>query len=194
MTLLETLPINFEESQTLDDESLVKLIATTKNTLFFEILITRFEAGIYNRILGFIDTEEEAIELTRTFFVVLFSEIHLFKGPYDFSIWLYERAYRLCVNYLNTISELKKDSELINEPDDYLRIEVSDAILFRMKSKKLKKAISLIRPEDRAILILRYQDDVSFSDLALLLRLDNNSGKDSLTKAKASLVQAYNKI
>ncbi len=180
--------------QNLNDKELVNLITTTKNTMFFEILLARYERIIYNKILGFVHTEQEAIELSKTFFVVLFSELNHYKGPYKFSNWLYKRAYMLCANHLNKTNKIKEDLLCTSQLDNHLHIEVSDAILCRMNSKKLIKAMSLIEPADKAILMLRYQDDVPAKELALLLEIDASSFQAIFRKAKARIVKTYNQL
>ncbi|MFT7071503.1 hypothetical protein [Patiriisocius sp. Uisw_017] len=95
---------------------------------------------------------------------------------------------------MNTIYKNKKKFELIEEQNEYLRVDFSNALQFRMKSKKLKKALSLIEQEDKAILMLRYQDDVSMANLSLLLRSDDHSIKVVVRKAKSRIAEVHNKL
>ena len=100
----------------------------------------------------------------------------------------------LCANHLNKTNKIKEDLLCTSQLDNHLHIEVSDAILCRMNSKKLIKAMSLIEPADKAILMLRYQDDVPAKELALLLEIDASSFQAIFRKAKARIVETYNQL
>ncbi|NNE02002.1 MAG: sigma-70 family RNA polymerase sigma factor, partial [Eudoraea sp.] len=61
-------------------------------------------------------------------------------------------------------------------------------------SDKLKKVLELIPPEDKTILLLKYQDDVSIKDLSAILEIGKSAVKMRLKRAKARLVETYNSI
>ena len=63
-----------------------------------------------------------------------------------------------------------------------------------MRSEKLKKALELIEAEEKSLLLLKYQDDVSVKELCALLELGESAVKMRLKRAKARLVKTYNTL
>ena len=184
--------ITIYEFQNLTDEELVNKIVQTKNILVFEILYDRYELIIYNKYFDFVNDDRQASKLTQDFFLTLFSELGNYRGPYKFSAWLYYNAYQLCINHFNIKS---KKVEIIDlAKDNYLHIQMNDTTLFKMNWQILKKAIVAIPIEDRALLLLHYQDDISIKELELLMQVSNEVTIKKLKIAKAHIVESYNKL
>jgi len=72
--------------------------------------------------------------------------------------------------------------------------DISDESLYEMRSDKLKKALDLIDPEDKKILLLKYQDDVSIKELQDLLEIGESAVKMRIKRAKARIVETYNTL
>ena len=84
------------------------------------------------------------------------------------------------------------DKSVPMENTEYkLTEEIPDESLFEMKAKKLKKALDLITPEDKSILLLKYQDGASIKDLEALLEIGESAVKMRLKRAKERLMETY---
>jgi RNA polymerase sigma-70 factor (ECF subfamily) len=60
-----------------------------------------------------------------------------------------------------------------------------------MQVDKLEIALTLIPPEDRMILQMKYQDDVPIKELQEVLELSESAVKMRLSRAKAKIVELY---
>lgn len=183
------------EFQNLTDEELVEKIVNTKNDILFGILYERYSHLVYNKCYGFTKTRVEAEDLTQDVFVKLFQKLSSFQGKAKFSTWLYAFTYNMCVDYINK-HVLKKVSTNDIDVEDYslLQIEVADSSLFLLKEKTLKKALEVIAPEDKMILLLKYQDDFSIKHIMTVLEISQSAVKMRLKRAKARLIEAYNEL
>ncbi|WP_027395075.1 RNA polymerase sigma factor [Aquimarina latercula] len=179
----------------LTDEELVDRIIKEKNTLLFERLYDRYERKVYNKCYGFVKSNSEASDLTQDVFLKLFTKLYSYKGHSKFSTWLYSFTYNLCANYVKRDKESKisRDSESLDD-ENHLLIDVSDDSLFQMRTEKLQKALELIDPSDKVILLLKYQDDVSIKELETLLDIKESAVKMRLKRAKARVIEIYNSI
>ena len=175
------------KSKKLSDIELVNQIVETKNTLQFSTLYDRYSRN-----------EDEAKDLTQDVFVKLFTKLHTFKGKSKFSTWLYSFTYNFCVNYVNRDKARKMDdvSNSLDDHDYYLSemVDIPDEDLLELKVKKLKVALENIDPEDKAILLLKYQDDVSVKDLQTVLKIGKSAVKMRLKRARIRVVQEHNKL
>jgi len=180
----------------LTDEELVSKICEEKNTILFGSLYDRYESKVYNKCYSFVKSKTEAVDLTQDIFLKVFTKLHTFKGESSFSTWLYALTYNLCANYNSRDKESKisRDSDDIENHEQHLQIEVSDNSLFQMKTDKLKKALELIDPQDKSILLLKYQDDVPIKELGCIFNISESAVKMRLKRAKARIVEMYNTI
>lgn len=176
----------------LPDEDLVKAIVKTNNTLLFEILYDRYAALVYNKCFGFAKDADEAKDLTQDVFLKLFVKLASFKGKSKFSTWLYAFTYNHCVNYVtrNTAKKFEKQSV------DYAAIEnlsedEDDNSFLEMKVDRLKIALELISPEEKMILLLKYQDFLSIKEIGTALEIGESAVKMRLKRAKDKLKTVY---
>lgn len=180
----------------LTDLELVERITKDNNTMLFGVLYDRYAKMVYNKCYGFARSEDEAEDLTQDVFLMLFIKLKSFQGRSKFSSWLYSFTYNFCVNYVNRNKERKmRDQSSPIEHSEYkLSEDVSDDSLFEMRSDKLKKALDLIDPDDKKILLLKYQDDVSIKELQELLEIGESAVKMRLKRAKARILEIYNTL
>ncbi|MDY0780727.1 sigma-70 family RNA polymerase sigma factor [Tenacibaculum sp. IB213877] len=182
----------------LSDEELVKKIVENNDTHLFAILYDRYGRVVYNKCYGFCKSKEEAQDLAHDVFVQLFVKIRMFKGKSKFSTWLYSFTYNFCVNYVQRNSAKKKEKNTIVtdviKDEDINDNQIDDASLFEMKSDLLAKALEIIDPADKMILLMKYQDDMSLKEIQESLDLKESAVKMRLKRAKEKVVKAYNEL
>ncbi|NJB70736.1 RNA polymerase sigma-70 factor (ECF subfamily) [Saonia flava] len=185
-----------ERYNDLTDEELVDMIVKNNNTMLFGSLYDRYSAKVYNKCYSFSRTEAEAEDLTQDVFLLLFVKLNTFKGKSKFSTWLFSLTYNFCTNYVNRDKQ-KKIRDKSNPVDDdkhNLVQDVSDESLFKLKTDKLEKALKLIDPEDKSILLLKYQDGVSVKELSQLMEIGESAIKMRLKRSRSRLVEIYNEL
>ncbi|WP_299162750.1 sigma-70 family RNA polymerase sigma factor [uncultured Tenacibaculum sp.] len=179
------------------DEELVAKIVEKNDTHLFAILYDRYAGVVYNKCYGFSKSKEEAQDLTHDVFIRLFVKLRTFKGRSKFSTWLYSFTYNFCVNYVQRNKEKKKEKVTIvtdQIKEEINENEIDDADLFELKSDKLAKALEMISPSEKMILLMKYQDDMSIKEISELLELGDSAVKMRLKRAKEKVVKAYNKL
>lgn len=178
------------------DEALVEAIVSDNNTLLFEVLYDRYSSLVYNKCYGFAKDADEAKDLTQDVFLKLFVKLASFKGKSKFSTWLYSFTYNHCVNYVtrSTAKKFEKQSvdyadiENLSDDDD-----PDDNSILTMKVDKLKVALELISPEEKMILLLKYQENLSVKEIESALNIGESAVKMRVKRAKDKLINVYNK-
>lgn len=180
----------------LTDEELVQKIVANNNTLFFGVLYDRYSKMVYNKCYSFAKSNGEAEDLTQDVFLMLFVKLASFKGKSKFSTWLYSFTYNFCVNYVNRNKQRKmSDNSIPMDKAEYnLTEDIPDESIYELKANKLGKAMELIVPEDKSILLLKYQDGASIKELSEVLEIGESAVKMRLKRAKAKLIEIYNTI
>lgn len=179
----------------MSDEELISKIISTNDSYLFSQLYDRYVGVVYNKCLGFSKSKEEAQDLTHDIFLKLFVKLRSFKGKSKFSTWLYSFTYNHCVNYVQRDSEKKKPKVPIDVYlDTFTTEEVSDDDLFSLKAKKLKFVLEKIDVNDKVILLLKYQDDLSIKEIQSILGIGESAVKMRLKRAKEKVIVIYNNL
>src|SRR5690606_9105434 len=180
---------------TLSDDELVQEITKSNDTHLFGILYDRYVSVVYNKCLGFISSKEEAQDLTHDIFVKLFVKLKTFKGDSKFSTWMYSFTYNHCINYLQRKVKGNKNTYTVSEEiEDETIDEVTDELIFELKSEKLHQSLQLISPGEKALLLMKYQDDASIKEIAALHEIGESAVKMRLNRAKTNLIKIYNTL
>ncbi|MWW23903.1 RNA polymerase sigma factor [Algibacter lectus] len=179
------------------DEDLIKGIVQSNDTLLFEVLYDRYATLVYNKCMGFAKDEDEAKDLTQDVFLKLFVKLASFKGNSKFSTWLYAFTYNHCVNYVtrNTAKKIEKQSVDYADAENVESLyeeEEDDSSFLSMKVDKLKIALELISPEEKMILLLKYQDSLTIKEIEDVLGIGESAVKMRIKRAKDKLVTVYN--
>lgn len=184
-----------EATHNLTDEALVEAIVKTNNTALFEVLYDRYATMVYNKCYGFANGEDEAKDLTQDIFLRVFVKLASFKGKSKFSTWLYAFTYNHCVNYVTRNTAKKIEKQSINS--DYIENigeDVDSTEEFEsMRAEQLKKVMELISPDEKMIILLKYQDNLSIKELSEALEIGESAVKMRLKRAKEKLVLKYTK-
>ena len=184
-----------QEAHNLSDEELVRAIVSTNDTLLFEILYDRYAKVVYNKCYGFSKSNQEAEDLTQDVFLKLFVKLGTFKGNSKFSTWLYAFTYNHCVNYVNRNNSKKIEKKSVDAEhlqEDYYNPEEDDQDINSLRVEKLKEALEKISPEEKMILLLKYQDFLSIKELRDILDIGESAVKMRLKRAKEKLINVYN--
>ena len=156
------------------------------------MIITMINNSTNNKCLGFSKSNKEAEDLAQDIFLMLFVKLGSFKGNSKFSTWLYSFTYNFCVNYVNRNKERKiNDNSVKYDTQEDIPVDVTDDLLLQMQVDKLKKALELIAPEDKSLLLLKYQDGASIKELENILDLKPSAIKMRLKRAKAKVTEMY---
>lgn len=177
----------------LTDEALVEAIVKTNDTLLFEVLYDRYATMVYNKCYGFANGVDEAKDLTQDVFLRVFVKLGSFKGRSKFSTWLYAFTYNHCVNYVtrNTAKKIEKKS-VSSDSIENIGEDVDSTREFQsMRVEKLKKVMDLISPDEKMILLLKYQDNLTIKELSDALDIGESAVKMRLKRAKEKLVHKY---
>ena len=180
--------------ESISDEMLVSRTTETNDTYWYGLLYDRYSHRVYHKCLSFTRSVEEAQDLTHDIFVQLFVKLRTFRGESRFSTWLYAFVYNFCVNYVQR--NLNKYRQTFIPTDDFKdeAAEIEDDAIFGLKEAALMKILDMISPDDKMILLMKYQDDFSIRDISSALDIGESAAKMRLKRAKHRLLELHNEI
>jgi RNA polymerase sigma-70 factor (ECF subfamily) len=181
---------NVAKYSSVKDEELVRLITDEHQTALFDILYSRYQKKVTDKSYGLLKNSELAREAVQAIFIRAFERLSGFRGEASFSSWLYTITYNYCIDYLRKQKHLhypewnsRQDlSEIIDEETE--DIEGFDEALFN-------RLLDEIHPEEKALLMMKYHDDISIRDISIALRISESAAKMRLKRARARLLFLY---
>lgn len=171
------------------DEQLVRLFIDTQKNQYFEIIYDRYADKVYRKCLSFVRDEALAEDYTHDIFMKLILSLSSYKESAKFSTWLYSVTYNFCIDKIR--QNKKMQEEPLEEDFDGVIDDSEEAEMAEMEAKRLNKAMEKISAEERTILMMKYQDDLSIKEIADSLKISESAVKMRLLRAKDKLKNLY---
>lgn len=163
---------------------------------YFEPLYEKYYASIVKFAYQRLETLEEAYEITSNVFASALFNIHQYRHQgFPFSSWL----YRIAINEINKhYKKLKKKrcisinamafkqiAEVTNTRDGNAHKELNDT---------LKLALQYLKLEEIELIELRYFEERSFAEVALIMGITENNAKVKVYRIIDKLKIIFSKL
>ena len=187
-------PSSRRHTSKVSDSDLIKLYLKTQRADYFSLLYKRYAGKIYSKCISLLKDEALAQDATQEIFTKIFLNLAKFSERSKFSTWVYSITYNYCIDFLRRKKKEKKlfSDEMENAPDTVE--EVPDTELMEMEVKRLKKVLERIPPGDKAILLMKYQDEMSIKEIAGILDKSESAIKMKIKRAKHKAQKVYSDI
>ncbi|MBO0937762.1 sigma-70 family RNA polymerase sigma factor [Fibrella sp. HMF5335] len=173
----------------LSDEELVRLYVKTQRNPYFEALYTRYCDKVYRKCLSFTKNSERAEDFTHDIFIRIATKLSGFREQAKFSTWLYSVTYNYCMDQLRSPRQKEVYSD---EPYEGVGMyDDDDAEVAEMEAQRLNKALDYLTSDERGLLMMKYQDDISIRDIAEAQKITESAVKMRLMRAKEKLRKRY---
>jgi len=175
-----------------DNETTLIQKAQKGNHDAFAALVDEHQRYVYNLALRVVKDENEALDLTQETFVRAWTALPNFKGQSQFRTWLYRIVTNLCYNRLpnlrHSLNDLGDDvMEDIPETNSHTPAQEFESNEIR---KHLHEAIDSLDANYKLLITLRYQNELSYDEIAATLNLPLGTVKTGIFRAKAQLRKA----
>lgn len=177
----------------LTDEELVdKIIGERKNELF-AVLYNRYFPKVNNKCYSFFKDKQKSEEFANDILSKAYEKLESFKGKSSFSSWLYSITYNSVIDYLRKKKQLhypnwNQENELPEILDE------SDSEIEEISYENLLQVFEKIHPEEKALLMMKYQDLLSIKEIAVSLSTSEDAVKMRLKRARTRVVYLYFKM
>ena len=159
----------------------------------FEKLVKRYQKVIYNLAYRIVKNHDAADEVAQETFIKSFYALKSFKSGHSFYSWIYRICINLGLNYLKkesfTISE--SSFEQTNSPIDLVvERDNPEALLAKKElSDKIENQIDSLPPKLKSVLILKVFEDLSYEEIAKILKISKGTVMSRLFRARKRLIQ-----
>lgn len=180
--------------QKMKDEEIIAEYLKTQRSDLFDILYKRYHGKVFGKCISLLKSESEAEDAMQEIFVKILLNLSKFSGKSKFSTWLYSITYNFCID---TIRRKKKSISVlvddIAEKHDK-EADINDSFLLEMNIARLKKILEEIPVKDKAILLMKYQDELSIKEIGAMLDKSESAIKMKIKRAKQKFKKTYDQF
>ena len=169
--------------ETMTDNEIVAEYRETFDPVLYKVIYKRYSGKVYHKCLGMLKSGDEAMDATQDIFIKLYTKIADFEERAQLSTWIYRVTYNYCIDMLR---RRKKDEKLFSPEGDIPDIEDEDddSGILGIEVQKLKVILDKIPEGDKAVLMMKYQDDMSIREISEILNKSESSIKMKLKRAR----------
>jgi RNA polymerase sigma-70 factor (ECF subfamily) len=173
----------------LEDQQLV-LACKQGNTDAFSLLVQRYQRRIFNLVYRMVQNYDEASEITQDAFLAAWQGLPAFRGDARIATWLYRIAYNCALRQLES---RKRDNALHAalqaEAEHELDIDDSQAITDAQldaheRQEMVQEHLAHLPSKYRAVLILRHHLEMSYEEMAEILKMPVGTIKTHMFRAR----------
>ncbi len=182
-------------SDKISDEEIVERILKGEQQLL-EQLYDRYSGKIFHKCLSIIKDREAAKDCTHDITIKIFMNLANFKGRSAFSLWVHSITYNYCMDYLSKQKRMDysdySDYEYENVANDDEALE--SKLLQDLKLTQLEAVFEKLNPDEKIILMMRYQDGMSVKDIADTLSIGESAVKMRLKRSRDRLAELIEEL
>ena len=168
-----------------DDETLVREFLEGDGKAF-GVLLARHERTVFNVALRMVGNRDDARDVTQSVFLKVYQNLGRFDPRFQFRTWI----GRIAINESFNVVNHRKDGEPIDEHWPSTDRDPGEVARSGDVSRAVGQALGSLKPDYRAVVILRHYLDCSYRDMASMLEIPEKTVKSRLFTARQLLRDA----
>lgn len=179
-------------SATLSDSQLIALYLQEQDTRYFSQLYRRYASKVFAKCISMLADHGMARDATQDVFIKILLNLSKFTEQSSFSTWVYSITYNYCIDLIR-----KKKKNILIFTEDMGRMgteadaNIPDSVILEMETNRLEKVMDKLPVGDKAILDMKYTDDMSIKEIGEVLNKTESAIKMQIMRAKIKAQGIY---
>ncbi len=178
----------------MDEKAIIEQVLSGDNNAF-GLLVDEYQTKVYNLALRMCGNQDDAFDLSQEAFFRAWKNLPSFQFESAFSTWLFRLTTNICLDWLRAKKRRPTVSlTTVNDEDEESQLDLPDPgmnpeelLLAAEDRAVLTKAMNELPVEYREILTLRAINDMSYTEIAEVLKLREGTVKSRLSRARNAL-------
>lgn len=160
------------------DEDLVHLILKGEVQMYAEI-VERYERPVYNLMYRYCRSEQEAADLSQDIFLRVYERLASFNSNKRFFPWMYTLAVNRVKDWQrnNSVKRRKLAELRWDVPITETGSQQETKLLDQEETRSLYEALDELPDITREMVLLRYQQELSITELADIFKVSESAAK-----------------
>lgn len=189
--------------ENLKEKTDAQLVALSlENSDHFEQLVNRYEKKLFRYVRRFSGLESESVEdILQEAFIKIYTYLNDYDEDFSFSSWAYRITHNETVNYLRKhkkiqVIPLETNDEEAGSLIEVLKSEIDVAADVSRKDviERIREAIMMLPEKYREVLILRYVEDLNYSEISDILKIPMGTVATLVNRAKEKFKEIAEKL
>jgi RNA polymerase sigma-70 factor (ECF subfamily) len=171
-------------------------LAQGQCTLALGVLIQHYQDAIVSYCRCHLLDQELAQEVAQEIFLTAFDGMTRFRGRSSIKTWLYGIALKKCLEVGRT---RQRREALVRTHQDTIGARVhcdppslpEDIVSQEFRRRRVWHALRRLRVYERELIVLRYLEDLTYDEIASILRVSRRTVERHLPRAEAKFCHAY---
>lgn len=182
-------------SAALTDSQLIALYLEEQDARYFSQLYRRYAGKVFAKCISMLADQGMARDATQDVFIKVLLNLSKFTEQSSFSTWVYSITYNYCIDLIR-----KKKKNILLFTEDVGRIsketevEVPDSVILEMETGRLEKVLKQLPVGDKAILDMKYIEDMSIKEIGEVLNKTESAIKMQIMRAKIKAQTLYEEM
>ncbi len=177
----------------LSDEELVAELQRVMDADRFGVLYDRYAAKVFQKCMGMTRNKDLSQDLAHDIFLKAFVNLPKFDHRSKFGTWLYSITYNYCLDHLRK-NQRQRTSDLDEGQVEEGMDDRYEAELLSVRADRLGPVLDALEPADRALLLMKYQDELSVKEMMDVLGLTESAVKMRAMRARERALAKYNQL
>jgi RNA polymerase sigma-70 factor (ECF subfamily) len=181
--------------------SLVRRAQSGDETAFREI-VERYQSKVFSIIHGIVRQRNDVEDIAQQVFAKVYFSIRNFDFRSSLITWIYKITVNECFDYLRKKKVRKLVYESDMSEDEVRRVENTEPALDRStrtdstlaRRDYIVKLMDKVSVEEKQLLVLKEVEGYSVEELAGMLKMNENTIKVKLFRARQKLVKAAQRL
>lgn len=162
----------------------------------FEALVLRYSTSLFNFICRFLGDYDQACDISQQVFLQLYISLPTLRTSEPLKAWLFQVARNRCLDELRRKHAIHfSELEATGDDDELSPLAIlpdtsplPEELAERHDLQScLQKAIQALPPKFRSVVVLRYANQMSFSEIGQILKMPEATAKTYFQRAKPLL-------
>ncbi len=179
----------------LTDSQLIALYLQEQDARYFSQLYRRYAGRVFAKCISMLADHGMARDATQDVFIKILLNLSKFTEQSSFSTWVYSVTYNYCIDLIR-----KKKKNILIFTEDIGRVstasevEIPDSVILEMETNRLEKVMDNLPVGDKAILDMKYTEDMSIKEIGEVLGKTESAIKMQIMRAKIRAQGIYEEM
>ena len=176
-----------ERSLRRDDTRLYLLVLRCQagDASAFDRLMNEFGGRTLGHLRGLVG--DDADDVQQEVWLTVYRQLSGLSNPRAFRTWLFQTTRHRAIDFLRA---RRRERELADEAAREIELSVAPADDFDLDASSLGATLKTLIPIHREVLVLRYQEDLSYGEMAVVAGCSIGTIRSRLHAAKQRLQEA----
>ncbi len=178
-------PVAAEAQRADEARAIERLIAAGDHRQALARCARAYAAPLGRLCMAFTGSQAESEELVQETLLAAYGGMAQYRGDGSVRAWLFGIARRICGRH--TEMRARRESRLKLVHDTGRGADAGELALERERALRARKALAKLKPSEREAVVLRYDAELSFRELAVACGVDEAAARKRVSRALARM-------